>query len=68
MKNVLFSWGRVFIVAVLIKFMDLGANVFALNIENLQHLVQAGVVSIIPVLIRFLNPNDASYGIQKKVS
>lgn len=65
MKNILASWGRVMIVAVLMKFMDLGADVFALNVESLKHLIQAGVVSLIPVIIRYLNPNDSSFGVKK---
>jgi hypothetical protein len=56
------SWIKVFAVAILVKFMDIGANLFALNIESLQHLVQAGVVAVIPVVINYLNPADTRYG------
>jgi hypothetical protein len=65
-KNILASFGRVFIVAILIKFMDLGADIFALDTESAKHLVQAGVVSLIPVIIRYANPNDASFGLKKE--
>lgn len=56
------SWLKVFAVAVLVKFMDLGGDIFALNIDSLRHLVQAGVIAAIPVIINFLNPNDPRYG------
>jgi hypothetical protein len=56
------SWLKVFIVAVLVKFMDMGGDLFALNIETLKHLFQAGVVAIIPVIINYLNPLDKRYG------
>jgi hypothetical protein len=65
MKKIFASWGRVMIVAVLIKFMDLGGDVFALNTENLKHLAQAGIAALIPVLIRFFNPNDDAFGVVK---
>lgn len=56
------SWLKVFAVAVLIKFSDLGADLFALNLETLKHLLQAGFVATIPVIINYLNPNDTRYG------
>jgi hypothetical protein len=68
MSKMFASWGRVFLVAVLIKFMDLGADLFALNLDSLRHIMQAGVASMIPVIIRYLNPNDTAYGINKEQS
>jgi hypothetical protein len=65
-KNMAASFGRVFVVAIMIKFMDLGADVFALNMESLRHLFQAGMVSLIPVAIRYFNPNDESFGVKKE--
>lgn len=65
MKNIIYSWARVLIVAILIKFMDLGADIFALNSESLKHLAQAGIAALIPVIIRYLNPNDSSFGVKK---
>ena len=56
------SWLKVFAVAVLVKFSDLGGNIFALDAESLKHLVNAGVISLIPVIINFLNPQDTRYG------
>jgi hypothetical protein len=59
------SFGRVFMVAVMIKFMDLGADVFSLDIAGLKNLIQAGMVSLIPVAIRYFNPNDEAFGVKK---
>jgi hypothetical protein len=42
--------------------MDMGGDLFALNVETLKHLFQAGVVAIIPVIINYLNPLDKRYG------
>ena len=67
-KNMAASFGRVFMVAILIKFMDLGADVFALDKESLKNLFQAGMVSLIPVAIRYFNPNDESFGVKKSES
>ena len=56
------SWLKVFLVAVLIKFSDLGANIFSLDTESIKHLANAGIIAVIPVLINFLNPQDNRYG------
>ena len=60
------SWLKVFAVAVLVKFSDLGGNIFALDAESLKHLVNTGVISLIPVIINFLNPQHKTYGIGKE--
>jgi len=62
LNTMLASWGKVFLVAVLVKFSDLGSNLFAINIETLQHLIQAGVIATIPVIINYLNTADTRYG------
>ena len=59
------SWLKVFAVAIMVKFLDMGADVFALNAESLKHLLQAGIVAVVPVVINFLNPNDPRYGLNK---
>ena len=56
------SWLKVFAVAVLVKFSDLGGNIFALDAESLKHLANAGIIALIPVIINFLNPQDTRYG------
>jgi hypothetical protein len=60
------SWLKIFFVAILIKFMDMGADIFALNLDSLKAFVQAGVVACIPVIINFLNPHDTRYGAGKE--
>lgn len=59
------SWLKVFAVAVLVKFTDLGGDVFALNAESLKHLANAGIIALIPVIINYLNPQHKNYGIGK---
>lgn len=56
------SWLKVFAVAILVKFSDLGADVFSLDAESLKHIVNAGVLALIPVIINYLNPADPRYG------
>jgi hypothetical protein len=59
------SWLKVFAVAVLVKFSDLGGDLFSLDLQSVKHLVNAGIIALIPVIINFLNPNDSRYGIGK---
>lgn len=56
------SWLKVFLTAVLIKFLDKGADIFALDLESIKDLVQAGMVGVLPVIINILNPQDTRYG------
>ena len=64
--KMLASWGRVFLTEIIIKFMELGADIFTLNHENGKYLITAGVISLLPVILRALNPNDEGFGITKK--
>jgi hypothetical protein len=59
------SWLKVFIVAVLIEWQLLGADLWALNIDTLKHLANAGWIALLPVIINYLNPNDPRYGQNK---
>jgi len=59
------SWLKVFLVAVLVKFLDYGGDLFDVNLVTLRHLLQAGVVATIPVIINYLNPTDTRYGSHK---
>jgi hypothetical protein len=48
------SYARVFVAAVLALYLA--------GETNLAMLWQAGVASVLPPLIRWLNPNDPAYG------
>lgn len=57
MKSLLASWGRSFLAAVLALYMA--------GITDPKTLAMAGVAAVAPVILRWLNPNDASFGINK---
>jgi len=51
------SWARAFLVAVL--------SLAAAGVTEPKALIAAGLSSCLPPVIRWLNPNDSSLGIQK---
>ena len=51
------SWARAFLVAVL--------SLAAAGVTDPKALIAAGLSSCLPPIIRWLNPNDSSIGIQK---
>lgn len=57
MKSLLASWGRSFLAAVLALYMA--------GITDPKTLAMAGVAAVAPVILRWLNPKDASFGINK---
>ena len=56
LKPLLASWLRSYIAAALAVYMAGG---------NLQAMAMGGVAAVVPVLIRYLNPNDAAFGVKK---
>lgn len=56
-KAIVASWLRSYIAAALAVYMSGG---------DLKAIAMGGVAAVVPVIIRYLNPNDASFGIQKK--
>lgn len=62
------SFTKVFLAAVLTTYLILlsnGNKLFTWNKDMLEHLLTAGLVSAIPVIINWINPNDTRYGIKK---
>ena len=57
LKPLVASWLRSYIAAALAVYRSGG---------NLQAMAMGGVAAIVPVLIRYLNPNDAAFGVQSK--
>ena len=53
LKPLLASWLRSYIAAALAVYMAGG---------DLQAMAMGGVAAVVPVLIRYLNPNDAAFG------
>jgi hypothetical protein len=61
-KAMFASYGRSFLAAALASFMATGGDLFALDAESAKAIVGAGVAAVLPVLMRFLNPNDDAFG------
>jgi hypothetical protein len=54
-KAIAASWGRSFLAAVLTLYMA--------GVNDPKTLLMAGVAAIAPVVLRYLNPNDKSFGV-----
>ena len=52
------SWARSFFAAALALYMA--------GITDPKTLAMAGVAAVAPVILRWLNPSDASFGVNKK--
>ena len=63
-KELVFSWLKVFGASVLSAFFVVLTATQALptSTEAWQGILIAGLVSVIPVIINWLNPNDTRYG------
>ncbi len=51
------SWGRSFLSAALATYVVVGFDAKA--------LFYSGLAAIIPMVMRYLNPNDSSFGVKK---
>ena len=59
------SWIKVLISAILGAYLielQNGVNLFSWNLEMVESLLTVGVVSMIPIIINWLNPSDTRYG------
>jgi hypothetical protein len=52
------SWARSFFAAALALYMA--------GVTDPKTLAMAGVAAVAPVILRWLNPSDASFGVNKK--
>ena len=50
LKNAAGSWGRAFLVAII--------SMYAAGVQEPKALIAAGLASIIPPVLRYLNPKD----------
>jgi len=64
-KALFASWGRSFAAACLAQFLVIGGSAFDLNGDALKSVLAAGLAAILPVVIRWLNPNDVAFGSKK---
>ena len=56
------SYGRHFLGAALAAFAVAGGDIFALNVEGIKAIITAGVVAVLPVLLRALDTSDSAFG------
>lgn len=56
------SWLRTFVSIVLAMFIADGADVFAVDLTELRTWVAAGLASVLPLVVRWLNPADSAFG------
>jgi hypothetical protein len=54
-KEVTASWARSFLAAALTLYMA--------GVQDPKTLLMAGVAAVAPVILRWLNPNDKSFGV-----
>jgi hypothetical protein len=57
-KSLAASWGRSFLAAALALYMA--------GITDPKTLAMAGIAAVAPVILRWLNPGDASFGVSKE--
>lgn len=62
LNSIIGSWLKVFAVAVLVEWQLIGADLWALNVDTLKHLANAGLIALLPIVINYLNPSDPRYG------
>jgi hypothetical protein len=55
------SWLKVALTAILTMIITKG-NIYEITLEE---VISAGVISILPIIINWLNPNDTRYGTNK---
>jgi len=56
------SWVKVFAATVLSLFMADGGDVFTVNWADLRTWLAAGVASVLPLIITWLDPSDTRFG------
>ena len=61
LNSVYGSWVKIFISAVITMIISKG-NIYLITLEE---CISAGVISILPIIVNYLNPHDTRYGKQK---
>lgn len=56
------SWAKVFVATVLGLFLADGGDVFAVDWADLRTWLAAGVASVLPLVITWLDPTDTRWG------
>jgi len=58
LKALAASWSRSFLAA--------GIAVYIAGVTDPKAIAGAGLAAVLPVILRYLNPNDASFGLKGK--
>jgi hypothetical protein len=58
LKALLASWARSFVAACI--------AVYLAGVTEPKAIAGAGIAAVLPVILRWLNPNDAAFGISKQ--
>jgi hypothetical protein len=53
---------RVFLATSLALFLADGADISTLTLDNAKLYINAGIASVLPIILRALNPNDGEFG------
>lgn len=59
------SWGRSFLAACLAQFIALGGGAFDFGADGWKAVLSSGIAAVVPVIIRWLNPNDKAFGVKE---
>ena len=59
------SWARSFLAACLAQFIALGGGAFNFDTDGWKSIVSAGLAAVVPVVIRWLNPDDKAFGVKE---
>lgn len=62
MRAMLGSWARVFMVAVITAFLAMQTPPWDVTGDQWLAVLWAGILSVLPVILNWLNPNDPRYG------
>ena len=56
------SWAKVFTATVLSLFLADGGDVFTVDFADLRTYAAAGIASVLPLVITWLDPSDTRWG------
>ena len=62
MNAALKSWAKVFLATILALFLADGADVFGVGVDELRTWLAAGIASVLPLIITWLDPSDPRFG------
>jgi hypothetical protein len=61
-KNLVASFGRVFVTALLAQFIASGGDVFALDADGGKAILGAGIAALALSVLNYLRPGDTRFG------